>query len=969
MTLKRPDQPDRQPFDGVVMRQARRTTFAPVLTVFAAAVVWLAPLRVVAQQAAPAADTPLPFDPAVTVGTLPNGMRYYIRENHKPEKRAELRLVVNAGSVLEDEDQRGLAHMVEHMAFRGTKKFARNQISSYLESIGMRYGPDINAFTSFDETVYMITIPTDTAAIVDKGFQILSEWAHNVAFEPSQIEKERPVVIEEWRLGQGAENRMQNQWFPILFAGSQYGERLPIGLKSVLETYTPATLRNFYDTWYRPDLMAVVAVGDFKKANVEALIKRYLGAIPRAVNPKPRTLFPVPEHDSTLVSINNDKEATRTVIRLLYKQPKRTNTTTASYRENLIEQIFGSMFNDRFSEITQRPNPPFINAFAAQGDLVRTAESFSLTAIVADNGIQRGLNALLTEGERVKRYGFLQSELDRTKKDFLRGIEHAYSERDKTNSSVYAAAYVSSFLQSQPSTSIQYDLDAMKRLLPGITLAEVNKLAGEWMTDRNRVLVTTAPDKPGIANLSRGELLLSFDAVKGANVTAYSETAPSSQLVDKDPVGGKVVSEKQIKEVGITEWKLSNGVRVFLKPTDFNADQITFTAYSPGGASLLPDASYVAASAADLIPATSGVGNFSVIDLQKFLAGKQVSVSPSIDEMSQGISGSASQRDVDTMLQLVYLYFTKPRLDTALVNTFLGRFRGVLANRSASPEAAFSDTLQVTMAQHSPRDLPVSTATLDRIDPFKSFDFYKDRFADASDFTFVFVGNFKTDSIKPLIEKWLGALPSINRKQTWRDTGVRPPSGVVQRVVKKGAEPKARTAMVFTGPFEYTRRNRYYLSALAELLNIKLREALRENLGGTYGVSVSPSASKDPQPSYRFTIGFGSAPERLETLTQAALAQIDSVKKFGTTPEYLSKVKEAALRARETAIKQNGYWLAQISTFDQSGWPLAEIPDGDKLISSLTADDLRQAAIKYLRTNNYVRVSLYPENFSAAENR
>lgn len=951
------------------MRQARRTTFAPVLTVSAAALVWLAPLTAIAQQGATSADAPLPFDPAVTVGTLSNGMRYYIRENHKPEKRAELRLVVNAGSVLEDDDQRGLAHMVEHMAFRGTKRFARNQISSYLESIGMRYGPDINAFTSFDETVYMITIPTDTAAIVDKGFQILSEWAHNVSFEPSQIEKERPVVIEEWRLGQGAENRMQNQWFPILFAGSQYGERLPIGLKSVLETYSPATLKNFYDTWYRPDLMAVVAVGDFKKANVEALIKRYLGAIPRALNPKPRTLFPVPEHDSTLVSINNDKEATRTVIRLLYKQPKRINTTTASYRENLVEQMFGSMFNDRFSEITQRPNPPFINAFAAQGDLVRTAESFSLTAIVADNGIQRGLNALLTEGERVKRYGFLQSELDRTKKDFLRGIEHAYTERNKTNSSVYAAAYVSAFLQSQPSTSIQYDLDAMKRLLPGITLAEVNKLAGEWMTDRNRVLVTTAPDKPGIANLSRGELLLSFDAVKGANVTAYSETAPSSQLVEKVPVGGKVVSEKQIRAVGITEWKLSNGVRVFLKPTDFNADQITFTAYSPGGASLLPDASYVAASAADLIPATSGVGNFSVIDLQKFLAGKQVSVSPSIDEMSQGISGSASQRDVDTMLQLVYLYFTQPRLDTALVNTFLGRFRGVLANRSASPEAAFSDTLQVTMAQHSPREQPVSTATLDRIDPFKSFDFYKDRFADASDFTFVFAGNFKPDSIKPLIEKWLGALPSINRKQTWRDTGVRPPSGVVQRVVKKGAEPKARTAMVFTGPFEYTRQNRYYLSALAELLNIKLREALRENLGGTYGVSVSPSASKDPQPSYRFTIGFGSAPERLETLTQAALAQIDSVKKFGTTPEYLSKVKEAALRARETAIKQNGYWLAQISTFDQSGWPLAEIPDGDKLIFSLTADDLRQAAIKYLRTNNYVRVSLYPENFSAAENR
>ena len=943
-------------------------TFASVFAVAPVVVVAQQPAVTLAQPAA-AGVSSLPFDPAVTVGTLSNGMRYYIRANHKPEKRAELRLVVNAGSVLEDEDQRGLAHMVEHMAFRGTKLFAGNQISSYLESVGMRYGPDINAYTSFDETVYMITIPTDTAAIVEKGFQILSEWAHNVAFEPAQIEKERPVVIEEWRLGQGAENRMQNKWFPVLFTGSKYGERIPIGLKSVLETYKPATLRRFYDTWYRPDLMAVVAVGDFDKARIEGLIRRYLGAIPRAATPKPRPVFPVPNNENTLISVNSDKEATRSVIRLLYKQPKRFNTTSASYRQHLVEALFGSMFNDRFGEITQKPNPPFINAYASEGDLVRSAETFSLTAIVADNGIQRGLNALLIEGDRVKRFGFLQSELDRARKDLQRGIEQAYAERDKTNSNVYAGSYVSAFLQNEPSTSIQYDLEAVTRFLPGITLAEVNKLAGDWMTDRNRVLATTSPEKPGIINPADGELLLAFNAVKGAEITAFAESAPSLQLVEAEPSGGTVVSERQIKEVGVTEWKLSNGVRVLLKPTDFNADQISFTSYSPGGASLLPDAAYVAASAGDLIPATSGVGKFTVIDLQKFLAGKQVSVYPSIDDLSEGVSGGGSQRDVDTMLQLVYLYFTQPRLDTALVNTFLGRYKGVLANRSASPEAAFSDTLQVTMSQHSVREQPVSAEILDKIDPVKSFDFYKARFADASGFTFVFVGNFKPDSIKPLIAKWLGGLPSTGKKETWRDTGIRPPTGVVQRVVKKGAEQKARTALVFTGPFEYSRQNRYYLSALGELLNIKLREALRENLGGTYGVSVSPGASRDPLPSYQFTIGFGSAPERLEALTAAALAQIDSVKRFGTTPEYLTKVKEAALRSRETAIKQNGYWLSQISTFDQSGWPLAAIPDADKLISALTVDDLQRAAVKYLRTDNYVRVSLYPENFSGAQVR
>jgi zinc protease len=421
--------------------------------------------------------------------------------------------------------------------------------------------------------------------------------------------------------------------------------------------------------------------------------------------------------------------------------------------------------------------------------------------------------------------------------------------------------------------------------------------------------------------------------------------------------------------VDVTEWKLSNGVRVLLKPTDFNADQISFTAYSPGGTSLLSDTAFIPASAPDLIPLTSGVGKFTAVDLQKFLAGKQVSVSPSVDDLSQGISGGGSLRDVDTMLQLVYLYFTQPRLDTSLVNTFIGRFKGVLANRSGSPEAAFSDTLQVTMAQHSVRE-PLPTASLlDRIDPFKSYAFYKDRFADASGFTFVFVGNFKTDSIKPLIEKWIGGLPSTGRRETWRDTGVHPPKGVIQRVVKKGTEPKARTALIFSGPFEYSRQNRYYLSALAELLNIKLREALRENMGGTYGVSASPSATRDPKPSYRFTIGFGSSPERLDSLTAAALVQIDSIKKFGATPEYITKVKEAAFRARETALKQNNYWLSQISTFDQSGWPLEEIPAGDKLISSLTSADLKRAAIQYLKTDNYVRVSLYPENYPAAETK
>ncbi|HEU4747996.1 MAG TPA: insulinase family protein [Gemmatimonadaceae bacterium] len=911
----------------------------------------------------------LPFDPAVTVGTLPNGLRYYIRTNPQPENRAELRLVVNAGSVLEEENQRGLAHMVEHMAFRGTRRFSGNEITSYLESIGMRFGPDINAFTSFDETVYMMTIPTDTAAIVDKGFQILAEWANSVIFDSAAVEKERPVVIEEWRLGQGAENRMQNKWFPVLFSGSRYASRLPIGDKSVLESYTVATLRRYYDTWYRPDLMAVVAVGDFDAKQIEALIKRHLGPIRRSWTPKPRPVFPVPPHDTTLVSITTDREATRSIVRLVYKQPERTTTTLAAYRQKRVEQLFSSIFNDRLSEITQKPNPPFITAFAGQGELVRSAESFSLTAIVADNGITRGLDALLTEGERVRRFGFLQAELDRAKKDLLRGLEQAYAERAKTNSVAYAGAYTSAFLQGEPATGIAYDLATTRALLPTITLAEVNRLAGEWMRERNRAIATTSPEKPGIVNPTRGELLVALDRVRGAGILPYRESRLAGRLVDNPPAGGTVVSERQVKEIGVTEWKLSNGVRVLLKPTDFKADQIIFSAYSPGGASLLPDSTFLSASGADLIPAISGVGKFSLVDLQKFLAGTKASVSTSIGDLAEGISGEGSPRDLETMLELVFLYFTAPRLDTSAVTAFLERYKGVLANRNASPEVAFSDTLQVTMSQHSRRAQPISSALIDSISLSRSFDFYKERFADASDFTFVFVGNINLDSVRPRIAKWLGGLPATGRKETWRDTRIRPPTGVIERVVKKGVEPKARTAVIFTGPFEYTRENRYHLTALAELLNIKLRETLRENLGGTYGVSVGASAAREPVPAFSFSIGFGSAPERLDALTAAALAQIDSVKQLGVGADYVAKVRQAALRSRETGLKENKYWLTQISAFDQSGWALATIPDADKFIATLTSEDLQRAARKYLRTDNYVRVSLFPENLPAATPR
>jgi zinc protease len=933
-------------FRHLFLLSAFATTYAPVLTA----------------QARAASDS-LPFDPAVTTGVLPNGIRYYIRENHKPEKRAELRLVVNAGSVQEDEDQRGLAHMTEHMSFRGTKNFPKNALTSYLESIGMQFGPHINAYTSFDETVYMLTIPTDTGNALAKGFQILADWGSAVTMDSSQIALERPVVIEEWRLGQGANNRMQRKWFPVLFAGSRYGERLPIGVLPVLQNFKPSTLRRFYADWYRPDLMAIVAVGDFDKAKIEALIRQTAGAIPARTSERAKETVVVPPAAATAVAVASDSEATATLVRLFRREPPTRTTTIPTFRESLVKRLFNDMLNARFSEITRKPNPPFIIANSGLDPLVRTADAYALTAVVKDNGADTGLRALLTEGERVNRYGFLESELDRAKKSLLSSLEQAYAERDKTNSGVYADEYARVFLTGEPSTSQQFDLESGRALLPTITLLDFKNLATRWLGNDQWVVVATSPSKPGVVPPDSLALANDIKTVLASTITAYTEAIAVGALVPNPPPAGRIVSERKIPVVGVTEWKLSNGARVLVKPTDFQADQILMSGYSPGGTSLLPDSLFYQAGAAEIIPVASGVGAFSATDLQKFLAGHIVNVAPNVGALRESIAGRASRNDLATMLQLTYLYFTQPRYDSTAVKTLLDRIKDYYRNVGASPEAAFNDTLQVTLAQHAYREKPVSSELIGLADPAKSFRFYRERYADAGDFTFVIVGAFNPDSLKPLVAQWLGALPATGRKETWRDVEPLPPKGVVTRTVLKGTEPKAQTSIVFSGPIVFNRRNRFELQSLASLLDIKLRETLREQMGGTYGVSVVPDVQQQPHSGYRFTISFGSAPERLDSLVAAVFVQLDSLKKFGVTADYLSKVKEASRRSRETAIKQNEYWAGQIAYFDQNNWEISTIPDADKLIDALTAKEIQDAAVKYLRTDNYVRVSLFPENY------
>jgi zinc protease len=930
-----------------------------------AAFVGLALARSAPAQDAPAgrfhvSDT-LPVDPDVTVGRLENGLRYFIRVNRRPEQRAELRLIVNAGSVLEDDDQLGLAHFVEHMAFNGTEHYPKQELVDYLESIGMQFGPDVNAYTSFDETVYMLTVPTDSAAILRQAFQVLEDWAHLQTFDSTEIELERGVVLEEWRLGRGAAARMRDEQFPVLFQGSRYAERLPIGTPEILETFEHEALERFYSDWYRPDLMAVVAVGDFDAETVESLIRQHFGGLRAPDAVRPRRLAEVPDHDEPLFSVATDEEATGTRVTLYFKQPVRSEGTVGDYRRSIVEILYSAMLNRRLFELSQQADAPYLGAGSGQGRIVRSKEVYLLVAGVREDGVTDGLEALLTEAARVAQHGFTASELTRIKVDYLRGMEQVYAERDKTESEAYAAEYTRAFLEGEPFPGIAVEHALTQELVPPVELHEVNRLARQWITDGNRVVLVNGPEKEGLAMPDEVALEAVFTAVAVKEIAPYVDEVADAPLLSERPRGGAVMQEEAIEELDVTVWELANGVRVILKPTDFKDDQILLDSWSPGGTSLAPDADHVAAMTAAWVIQRGGVGEFSLVDLEKVLAGKAVGVSPYISSLYEGLSGSASPQDVETLFQLVYLYFTTPRKDRDAYLAFRQQITEGLRNRAADPEGTFRDTVDVTLWQHHPRRRPATVELYEEMDLDKSVEFYRDRFADASDFTFVLVGNLDPDSLRPLVETYLGGLPSIGRVETWRDVGMRYPSGVIRKTVQRGVEPRSQTVLAFTGTWEYGRRDQYVLRALGSVLEIRLREVLREDLGGTYSVGVSSNGARRPSEQFSVKISFGSDPERVEELVGVVFQQIDSLKALGPTDVEVEKVQEMQRRARETALRENGFWTQMLLNHDRFGTDAREILAYEDLVAALSVDRVREAARRYLRPDNYVLVTLYPE--------
>jgi zinc protease len=910
-------------------------------------------------------DKKLPMDPSVRKGKLKNGLTYYIKRNEKPENRVELRLAVNAGSVLETDEQQGLAHFLEHMAFNGTKNFEKNELVSYLQSVGVRFGSHLNAYTSFDETVYILPIPSDSAEILAKGLQILEDWAHNILLTEEEIDKERGVVLEELRIGQGPDQRMREKFMPKLFKDSRYAERLPIGKREVIENFQPETIRAFYRDWYRPDMMAIIAVGDIDVDQMEKMIKKQFSKIKSPKKPKPRPSFEVPDHSETLVSIATDREAPFTQVRLYYKTDRAPEATLGDYRQMVVRQLYGSMINQRLNELRQKADPPFISGFSYYGQMwARTKDAYQSFASTPEGEAERGLRAILEENERVRRHGFTEGELERAKISMLSSLERAYNERNTTESRSFASEYINNFLDGEPIPGIEWEFNFTKEILPGIALKEVNQLAQKWIREDNRVVVITAPEKEGVRLPTEEEILAILDFVEQEDLEPYEDMLASTELMETLPTPGKVQSEKNLDGLGVTELTLSNGVRVVLKPTDFKADEILMSAYSPGGHSLYPDEDLQSARNADAIIQNAGIGDFSPTDLQKLFAGKNFSAVPYISELTEGFTGRATPRDLETMLQVVHMYFTAPREDKESFQSFITKNKATYRNVLANPRYYYSDRMSRILTQDHPRGGGFPTEEdWNKVDFQRVYEIYRDRFADAGDFTFFFVGNFQIDEIRPVLEQYLGSLPTNKRQENWKDHGVRPPQGPLKENVVKGMDPQSIVSIYYFKEAPYDRLKAYHFSSFSEVLNIKLIEELREEKGGVYSVSSSASASKYPYGNYTFRIYFPCAPENVDKLTETALKLVKELKQNGPSDTDLQKVKEAQRRQYLENLKNNNYWLTSLRNFYYHDLDPLRILETEKIISGLSKDDIKRVANELIDLDKYVKIALFPEDY------
>lgn len=908
-------------------------------------------------------STPLSNDPAVKIGKLDNGLVYYIRKNSKPEKRVELRLVVNAGSILENDNQQGLAHFMEHMNFNGTKTFPKNELVNFLQKTGVKFGADINAYTSFDETVYKLQLPTDDSTLVLNGFQVLEDWAHNATLDGKEIDKERGIIVEEWRLGLGAQDRMRKQFFPVIFKDSRYAERLPIGKVEVIEKFKHETLRDFYRDWYRPNLQAIIVVGDIDPAAMETLIISHFSGLKNPENLRERITYDIPENIDPLVAVTTDKEATNNIVLLFYKHPVTTLKNMNDFRFQLMTELYTGMINNRFNEISQKPESPYVFAAGNYGKfLARTNDAYILSSLAKENEIEKTLQTLLDENLRVKKFGFTTTEFERQKEEMLSQYEKAAKEFDKTESNQLIDEYVNNYLSGDAIPNAQKKFKYVKNILPEINLDDINALAKTLITDKNMAMVVMAPDKENVKVPTVNQLIEIVNQSKTTVLEPYVDKYKSEPLIDREIIPGKIMNRTENKELGYTELQLSNGVTVVLKPTVFKNDEILFSAYALGGNSLYPDSDFMSANYASQVISISGAGNFDNVELEKKLKGKNLQVNPFIDDVHQGFKGNSTPKDLETFFQLVYLYFQSPRKDSTAFTAFMSQMSNQMKFMKSNPIMTFYDTLFKSVYPGYKRFVIFPTENqLNEVNLDVLYKIYKDRFADGGSFKFFLVGNFNIDSITPSIEMYLGGLPALHRQNTWKDLSPQFPKGIKKFAFNKGKDQQSMVGIVLSKKIEWNSSNLLTLSMLKEIISIKLVEVIREKLSGVYSPQVMLNPDHYPQSQYQLMVMFGCSPKTTDKLTKAVLSEIKKIQKNGPSDVDLLKAKEALIRSRETDLEKNDFWLNKLESLYYDKTEPSSILNFKDRVNSITVEDLHKAATSLFDLQNYVNVVLLPE--------
>ncbi|MBI9062016.1 MAG: insulinase family protein [Marinilabiliaceae bacterium] len=907
-------------------------------------------------------QSPIPLNPKVVSKTLPNGFTYYLQHNSLPEKQIQMRMVIKAGSILEAEEQRGFAHFLEHMVFNGSKHFPGNSLIDYLQSIGVEFGSDLNAYTGYDETVYMLPLPNGEKETLDKAFLFFGDLLSELTLSTEAIDNERNIILEEWRTTIGLNQRLKDAMYPLLYHHSRYLNRRPIGLMEVVtKEGNDEELRKFYRSWYRPDLASLVVVGDYNQADIEQRIKEIFGSIENGENAPKRNYYSVPSHDNTLVKIIKDKEITSTSVKIIRKFPHREEKTLADMKRSVANIIYTYMVNQRLTEIAQQKDAPYMYAQSyATSASGKTDRYMSLASVKGDKIIE-GTKGLMRELLRLKKYGFTQAELDRKKEILYKDFEQMAQEEDKQSSGQIMNAISNHIIYGEENASISFKKEFVHSVLEEITLADIQTLVNEYVdqSEENRVIFVTAPDN--VNTPTEEELLAALKSVAKESLSPYEDMAVNEPLMSETPEQATIIKETHSEEMDITTIEFANGVSVAMKPTSFKNDEIRFSSMREGGYSLASVDDFDNASMAAILVNQGGLSNFNALQLERILSGKQVDVSPYIHRYTEGVSGFSSVADFETLLQLTYLSYTAPRKDRDKFEQFIENKKEYNKNSLNNPESYFTDEVNKVMMQNSARTATLLTPEkLNAISLDKAFEFYRSRFSSADGTRFFMVGSFDVDSVKPLLAKYLGSLPGGKINISYDDHGIRPPKGEHRYDYPRNTVEKSKMLMRFTGKYPGSQKARIEMGLLSDILTIRLNQKLREEIGGVYSPYAASTILQRPYNSYRMDIYFTCSPANIDTLVQATLNEIE-IMKAGIDEQNLAKVKKAWLKNREGSLKTNGYWRRVLEDQWTRGEDEQDFEQFEAQIQGVTAKQLSKLAGKYLNKKNHLEFVLSPE--------